>query len=174
MAKKNIQSLIDDLDYIENNFDTLFGEKMNNIVAELIVAIGKSAAYDTGLVRDLIANILMDLGRPDLVDELECQIFEFWKSREQRELENSDYQCSVKKSGTSRDYLITIEDDGFYNQQQGKVSSIHPRNDGDVIPFNVDFYQDKLETGADNRMNLACDELHDLIVKVIERGVRNG
>lgn len=171
MAKKNsLQSLIDDLDYLEKNFDTLFSKEMDNIIARLLVNIGKTTAYDTGLVRDLLKQMLIELGRVDLLSELEYQVYEFWKTRNQRELEGSNKSFSIKKGNGSREYNITIEDEGFYNQQQGIVSKTHPRHDPNVIPYNVNLYLDKLETGGDKDMDKAIDEFRNAIIDFIEKG----
>ncbi len=171
MAKnKSLQKLIDDLDYLEHNFD-LFEDYANNIIAALMVEIGKTTAYDTGLVRDIISNVIMDLGRPDLVDELQCQIFEYWKSREHREQDDVDYSFDVNKESNKTDYKIKINDYGFYNQQQGKVSEIHPRHDDNVIPYNVNYHLDKLETGGNARIDMACEDLKEIIIRTIEEGV---
>lgn len=173
MARKNtINGLINDLDFLSNNFNYLLDTKYNDIVAQLVVLIGKSTSYDTGVVRDLIANILMDLGRPDLQKELEYKMYEFWKSRTRRETEdNASYDFSLKDTRYHKHFNITIDDYGFYNQQIGKVSSIHPRNDQNVIPFNVNFYMDRLETDSEPEFIKVFNELNDLIVKLIEKGV---
>ena len=171
MAKKNsLQNLIDDLEYLENNFDTLFSKEMDNIIAQLLVNIGKTTAYDTGLVRDLLKQMLIELGRVDLLSELEYQVYEFWKTRSQRELEGSSKNLNITKNKGSREYKITINDDGFYNQQQGVVSKTHPRQDSNVIPYNVDLYLDKLETGGDKYIDKAVDEFRDAIIRFIEKG----
>lgn len=171
MSRKRVCSIIEtinDLDYIAKNFNNLFGKKFDDIVAQLVVLIGKSTSYDTGVARDLIANILMDLGRPDLVKDLEYRVYEFWKSREKRELEGSSCDTNISKNNNKSQYSITIEDDGFYQQQLGKVSDIHPRDDADVIPFNVDFYTDKLETGADASIEKIFEELREMIISYLE------
>ena len=171
MSKKRVCSIVDtinDLDYIAKNFNNIFGKKFDDIVAQLVVLIGKSTAYDTGLARDLIANILMDLGRPDLVKDLEYRVYEFWKTREQRELEGSNWDTDIKRNNSRSKYNITIEDDGFYQQQLGKVSDIHPREDANVIPFNVDFYTDKMETGAESSIEAVFEELREMIISYLE------
>lgn len=166
---KTLYGLIADLHIIARDFDKMFGENYKNLVAQLVAEIGKTTAYDTGVVRDIIANILYDLGKPELVSELEYRIFEFWKTRERRELQNnSDYSVSVNNNV---DYDIMIDDYGFYKQQMGKVSSIHPRQDTNVIPYNVDFCIDQLETASNPRLELLFEELNNIIVDTIEKGV---
>lgn len=165
---KKLQSLIYDLHIIGRDFDKMFGENYKNLVGRLVAEIGKTTAYDTGMIRDIIANILYDLGQPHLVNELEYKVFEFWKTRSKRETEDVDYSL---KSQNTTDYEITIQDDGFYGQQNGKVSSRHPRQDNNVIPYNVDFCIDSLETGTNQNIEKLFNELMDIIVKTIERGV---
>lgn len=166
---KTLYGLIVDLDIIARDFDKMFGKNYKNLVAQLVAEIGKTTAYDTGVVRDIIANILYDLGKPELVSELEYRIFEFWKTRERREAQDdSDYSVSVNNNV---DYNIMIDDYGFYKQQMGKVSSIHPRQDANVIPYNVDFCIDQLETASNPRLELLFEELNNIIVDTIEKGV---
>lgn len=167
---KKLQFLIYDLDIIARDFDKMFGESYKRLIAQLILEIGKTTAYDTGVVRDIIANILYDLDRPELVSQLEYRIFEFWKSREKREIQDkSDYSVSINNNNTN--YDIMIDDYGFYNQQMGKVSNIHPRQDPNVMPYNVDFCLDQLETGSNPELELMFDEINDIVVDVIEKGV---
>lgn len=170
--KSSLDKLIDDLDYIENNFDFIFSQDFDNIVARLMTEIGKSTAYDTGLVRDLIKDILSELNRMDLSNELEYTVYEFWKKRQDRELEGSSYEFNKRQSSNKIDYDIVISDNGFANQQSGIVSKIHPRHDANVIPYNVDFNTDKLETGGNRDIDKAIEDLRNRIIDVIEKGVR--
>lgn len=168
MAKnKSLESLIDDLDFIGNNFNYLLEQKFNDIVAELFVEIGKATAYDTGVARGLIKKILGDLNRPDLEMELEHEIYEYWKTVEQRKQEGA--KCTlVKIKGR---YKIIIEDDGFYNQNEGKVSAYHPRNDTRIMPRQVDFGMDLLENGASVRIEKAFQKLEATIILLLEKGL---
>lgn len=167
MKKNSLGKLILDLDKIEKNFDKIFEEKYDNIMARLFVLIGKTTAYDTGVSRDVIRNILSDLGRPDLQNELEHKIYEFWKKREYREREGTKYTFS-KINGK---YTIIIEDYGIGNQNDGIVSDIHPRQDSNIIPNHINSALDKLETNADKDIVLAFGELEKMICYIIERGI---
>lgn len=164
---KNIKFMIYDLHIIARDFDKMFSDNYKNLVARLVVEIGKTTAYDTGLIRDIISNILYDLGRPELVNELEYKVFEFWRTRSERETDDVAYSVNM----TDTDYDIVIEDDGFYNQQIGKVSNQHPRQDANVIAYNVDFCVDNLETGNNIHIERVFNELNNIIVNLIEKGV---
>ena len=87
MKKNSLDKLIMDLDNLEKNFDRIFEQKYDNIMAMVMLAMGKATAYDTGVTRDLVKGILGELGRSDLAVELEHKIYEFWKTREVREEE---------------------------------------------------------------------------------------
>lgn len=166
MAKNGLDIFINDLKKISKNFDKLLEKQYDDIVGNLLVVIGQTTAYDTGVARDLIKKILKDLGRADLSEEIEYRVFEHWKKRERREKENS--KAELRKSNGN--YTITIEDEGFFNQQQGKVSDQHPRQDSLVIPYNVDYSMDKLQTSGDIRLDKAIDDLKIAIVNLIELG----
>lgn len=172
MAKRNsLDDLIYDLNVVEKGFNYILLEKYNDIIAQLVIIIGQTTAYDTGLVRDLLSNILYDLGRPELVSKLEYQMYEFWKTRTKREQENSDYSFNRDVKPTQVSYSMKIDDYGFANQQSGKISSIHPRQDNNVIPHNVDYTLDLLETGSNKDIEKIFSELVDMIINAIEKGV---
>ena len=164
--KYGLDVFIEDLKKTSKNFDKLLEKQYDDVVGNLLVVIGQTTAYDTGVARDLIKKILKDLGRADLSEEINYNVFEHWKKRERREKEDS--KAELKKSQGS--YIITIEDEGFFNQQQGKVSEQHPRQDPSVIPYNVDFCMDKMQTSGDIRLDTAIDNLKDAIVNLIEFG----
>lgn len=165
MAKKNsLESLIADLDYLEKNFDNILKQKYDNIMATIMLAIGKATAYDTGVSRDIIRDILKELGRDDLSPQLDHIIWEFWNTIEERKKDNVGYTLS-KVNGK---YKIVIMDDGFAQQSDGKVSDIHPRHDSRVIPRQVDYGIDLMETGTDADIERAFDDLEKFIVKAIE------
>lgn len=166
MAKNNLDAFMGDLKHISNNFDKLLEKQYDDIVGNLLVLIGQTTAYDTGVARDLIKNILKDLGRDDLSAEIEYMVFEHWKKRERREKENS--KANLRKS--SGNYMITIEDEGFFNQQQGVVSELHPRQDPSVVPYNVNFCMDKMQTSGDVRLDTAVYNLKNAIANLIELG----
>lgn len=169
MARKNsLESLIDDLEYLENNFDKLLQKKYDDIMAYIILAIGKATAYDTGVSRDIVKNILEELGRSDLEAELDHVVWEFWKAKTERIKDNPDYSF-YKVNGR---YSIKIHDYGFTNQNEGYVSQLHPRSDSRVIPRQVDYGIDLMETGSDKDIEKAFNEFEDLIVKLLDgRGV---
>lgn len=167
MNKTSLGKLILDLDKLEKNFDKIFEEKYDNIMARLFVLIGKTTAYDTGVSREVIKNILSELGRPDLQNELEHKVYEFWKKRKYREKDGVNYTF-VKNNGK---YSISIEDYGISNQNEGIVSDIHPRQDANVIPKHIDIALDKLETNSDKEISLAFNELENMICYIIERGI---
>lgn len=167
MKKNSLEKLISDLDHLSKNIDNLLDKKYDNIMARLFVLIGKTTAYDTGVSRNIIKSILSDLGRPDLQSELEHEIFEFWRKKRDRERDNVKYTFN-KQNGR---YKIEIEDYGIGNQEAGKVSDIHPRQDSRVIPHHVDMALDKLETDGDKDMVSAFNELESFICKLIEKGV---
>lgn len=169
MNKKfSLEETIKDLDFISSNFNYLLQNNYNNLVAELVKAIGKTSSYDTGLVRDLISNALYDLNRPDLVKELEYRVYEYWKTREQREKENSNYTFNKTLNKDKVKYSLEIEDYGFYNQQLGKVSDIHPRQDSEVIPRNVDYCCDKFETKSNKDAEKEFKNLYAIIIDLLE------
>lgn len=169
MSKKSLPNFIEELDFIGDNFNYLLEDSYDEIVAKLVTMIGKTTAYDTGVARDLIKGILLDLGKPQYSSELEHEIYEYWKSVEERRRENSSYSFNKVKTDRVYEYNMTINDDGFAQQQEGKVSSIHPRNDSNVVPFNVDLYSDKLETSS-AEYNKIFNDLKKNIVRIIERG----
>lgn len=169
MAKKNsLEGLIADLDFLAKNFDYLLEQKYNDIIAQIFVQIGKSTAYDTGVARDLVKKVLRGLNRPDLENELEHQVYEFWNTKAQRESQGARVNL-VKIRGR---YKIIIEDDGFTAQaEDGKVSFIHPRNNPLVIPNHVDYALDGFEAGTNSSIELAINQLELTIVKLIEEGL---
>lgn len=167
----SLDLLINDLDILGNKFNAILDKCNTDIVAKLVTLIGKSTAYDTGVARELIANILRDLGREELVSELEHEVYEYWKSRQQREIQgNTSSSVDVLVSPQYTEYNININDYGFARQQDGIVSTMHPRNDQNVIPFNVDYFSDKLELGSVEFEDV-FSALEDMICNVIERGV---
>lgn len=168
MKNNSIEKLILDLDTLSENFDKIFEKKYDNIMARLFVLIGKTTAYDTGVSRDIIKNILSDLGRPDLQKELEHKVYEFWRKKREREEDGVSY--TFNKNGGK--YSISIEDVGIGNQEDGKVSDIHPRQDSNVIPHHIQSALDKLETNADKDIVLAFDELEEEICRMIEKGLQ--
>lgn len=166
MAKvSSLEDLIDDLDNLGRNFDKILQDKYDDIMAMIMLAIGKATAYDTGVSRDLIKNILRELGREDLESELDHTIWEFWKTREQRLNDGADY--TFKKDDYGR-YYIEINDYGFTNQNEGYVSPLHPRSDARVIPNQVDYGIDLMETETDSSIEKAFRELESLIVKALD------
>ena len=168
MFKNSLDKLILDLDKIGKNFDNIFEVKYNNIMAQIFVLIGQTTAYDTGVSREIIKNILVDLGRPDLQGELEHTVYEFWKKKHQREIEGATYTFN-KSNGK---YSISIEDYGIFNQDEyGIVSDIHPRQDSNVIPHNIEKALDMVETDADKDIVLAFNQLEKEICYAIERGI---
>lgn len=168
MAKKNsLQGLIDDLDELSKNFDILLDYKYDDIMAKLFVLIGQTTAYDTGVSRDIIKDILSDLGRSDLQSELEHKVYEFWQTREHREQYGQVDYSFVKRNGK---YEISIEDYGIAQQNDGLVSDIHPRQDPNVVANNIDMALDKLETDADRNIVKSFNELEKMICKLIEKG----
>lgn len=164
MKKNSLDKLIFDLGKLEKNFDKIFQEKYDNIMAMIMLSIGKSTAYDTGVSRDLIKGILGELGRSDLEQELDHVIWEFWKTKEKREKEGVSYSFS-KSEGK---YHIQIEDYGFTNQNEGYVSDIHPRSDKRVIPHQVDFVIDSMEAETDRDIEKAFRDLESFICKAID------
>lgn len=164
MRKNSLEKLISDLDFLENNFDNLLQEKYDNIMAMILLTIGKSTAYDTGVSRELIKSILQELGRDDLTSELEHVIWEFWKTKDDREKEDVSYSF-IKQDGR---YIIQIHDYGFSNQNQGVVSNIHPRKDPRVIPNQVDYAIDLMESGLDRDIEKAFNDLESFICKAID------
>lgn len=165
MGKRgSLEDLIADYSYLERNFDTLMQEKYDNIMAMIMLAIGKTTAYDTGVSRDLVKGILGELGRSDLEPELEEINWEFWKTRKQREKEPHSYRFS-KIDGR---YNIVIEDMGFAQQQDGYVSPFHPRSDSRVVPNQVDYGIDLMETGTNKEIEQAFKDLEILIVKALD------
>lgn len=165
MAKRgSLEDLISDYSYLEKNFDSIMQEKYDNIMAMIMLAIGKATAYDTGVSRDLIKGILSELGRSDLEPELEEINWEFWKTRKQREKEPHSYKFS-KIGGR---YNIVIEDEGFAQQQNGYVSPFHPRSDSRVVPNQVDFGIDLMETGTNKEIEQAFKDLEIFIVKALD------
>jgi hypothetical protein len=162
---RSLDALIADLDFLEKNFDRILQEKYDNIMAMVMVAIGKATAYDTGVSRDLVFQILCELNRADLAFELNHVVYEFWKTYEKRDQEPHGYTFK-KENGR---YFIEIIDYGFYNQQEyGKVSDIHPRNDKRVVPHQVDYGIDLMETGTDKGIEKAFKDLENLIVQALD------
>ncbi|MGL6185533.1 MAG: hypothetical protein ACRC1T_09175 [Clostridium chrysemydis] len=165
MGKRgSLEDLIDDLEDLERNFDKKMQKKYDDIMAYIILAIGKATAYDTGVSRDIIKNILAELGRSDLQAELDHTIWEFWKVKEKRLEDNATY--SFKKSNGR--YFIQINDYGFTNQNNGKVSDIHPRKDSRIIPRQVDYGIDLMETESDYDIEMAFKNLESFIVKALD------
>lgn len=167
MKKNNLEKLILDLDTLSKNFDKLLDKKYDDIMARLFVLIGKTTAYDTGVSRQVIKDILSELGRPDLQSELEHQVYEFWKKKSERLKDGVDYTFS-KSNGN---YHIVIEDYGIGNQEEGKVSDIHPRQDNKIIPHHIESALDKFDTDADKDIVLTFNELEKFICKIIDKGI---
>lgn len=163
--RSSLEDLIGDLENLEKNFDKILQDKYDNIMAMIMLAIGKATAYDTGVSRELIKNILRELGREDLEAELDHTIWEFWKTREQRLNDNASY--TFQKDGYGR-YYIEINDYGFTNQDKGYVSPLHPRSDARVVPNQVDYGIDLMETGTDSSIERAFRDLESLIVKALD------
>lgn len=161
---KDLESLINDLGYLEKNFDSMFQEKYDNIMAMIILALGKATAYDTGVSRDLIKSILSELGRSDLEYELDHIVWEFWKTKSEREKEGANYTFT-KINGN---YNIVINDYGFTQQNEGYVSVFHPRNHKKVVPHQVDYAIDLMETGTDKDIEKAFRDLESFIVKALD------
>lgn len=165
MGKRgSLDDLISDLEDLEVNFDNKLQKKYDDIMAYIIVAIGKATAYDTGISRDILKNILNELGRSDLQYELDHIIWEFWNTRKERLKDNSNYSF-VKNNGR---YEISINDYGFTNQNEGLISDVHPRNDSRVVPRQVDYGIDLMETESDKDIEKAFKELENFIVKALE------
>ncbi|MGL5962428.1 MAG: hypothetical protein ACRCZ0_10845 [Cetobacterium sp.] len=140
----------------------------DKIVASVFRAIGKATAFDTGVARSLIQGVLNELGQPNMANELYPIVYEFWKSVDARLKDNPTY--SINKSGGR--YSVTISDYGFSNQATyGKLSENHPRSNGGLTPYQVDYANDLVESGADAVIERSLDELHRQIVMMIERGV---
>ncbi|MGL6167443.1 MAG: hypothetical protein ACRC0Y_04050 [Fusobacteriaceae bacterium] len=166
MAKNSLNTLIKDLEYVEKNFNKIVQSKYDDVMACLMTVIGRATAYDTGVTRGVIKNILEDLGRGDLQSELEHSVYNFWHTKDEREKQGVSY--SFSKSGDGK-YSISITDYGFYNQNtNGKVSDKHPRKDSRVIPNQVDYGMDILETGSDPLIEKAFAELERVITKAID------
>lgn len=161
---RSLDDLIDDLDDLEKNFDIKMQKKYDDIMAYIVLAIGKATAYDTGVSRDIIKSILSELGRSDLEAELEHMIWEFWRTKEERLEDDSSY--TFKKFNGR--YSIQINDYGFTKQNEGKVSSIHPRNDKRVVPHQVDYAIDLMETESDSSIEKAFRDLEAFIVKALD------
>lgn len=166
MAKPNsIEELIIDLNKLEKNFDKKMQEKYDNIMALIMVAIGKATAYDTGVSRDLVKDIIKELGRDDLTYKLDHNVYEFWNTLSERKQKAGKY--TLKK--TKNSYHISIDDDGFVTQaEDGKVSEWHPRQDPMVVPRQVDYGIDLMELAADEDIEKAFDELQSFICKAID------
>lgn len=171
MSKFTLNDTIKDFDFIERNFNFLLEEKYDNLVAQLLVEIGKTTSYDTGVIRDLIGNALNDLNRPDLEKELEHKVYEYWRTKEERLQDNSSYKLDMNFNKEKASYNLVINDDGFYNQQLGKVSTIHPRQDYNIIPQNVDYCIDKFETGSNEKIKEIEEDLINTIIKALEGDV---
>ena len=163
----SLKKTILELETLENLFDTAISDSVKELVAKVVVELGQTTAYDTGLVRDLIANILMDLEHPELVDQIEYQVYEFWKTRGQREKEQFSYDVKVSHNNKNINYDIGIYDYGFAQQQDGKVSTIHPRRDKKVKAENVNYVLDLLETTG---FKSEIRKLETRIKRIIEKG----
>lgn len=167
-TKKSLQGLIDDLKYVRDTLSD--NDKLNKyydrIFALLMFDIGKRTAYDTGVARKQIKSILEELGASDLSSELNTEIYNFWKTREEREKEGVTYNFSKQ----NREYKVTISDYGFSNQNSGKVSDIHPRRDPLVIPHHVDYVIDEFESGVNNQIEKIMDMIEMAFIRAIEKG----
>lgn len=164
----DLDLLVNNLSYIENNIDILIEPKVNDIVAQILLTIGQATAYDTGISRELVKGILSDLGRNDLANQMGYVIYEFWNTLSERKMSNPSYTLHKTKSS----YEIEIIDDGFYNQDElGIVSKVHPRQDNRVKAHQVEFAIDKMETGTDTNINKAFAKLEEFIVKILEQKI---
>lgn len=133
----------------------------------ILYEIGQRTAYDTGVTRSLIQKIITELGSSSLAKSLSKEKYEYWKTLEKRLEDSSDYFLRQNDNG---DIEIVIEDFGFAQQQGGKVSKIHPRNDVLIIPRHVDFVIDGVNLAQFYDIEKSLDSYIDSIVKIIERG----
>lgn len=164
MAKKSsLDDLINDFKKLEH-MDNILSEKYDNIIATIMCEIGKRTAYDTGASREIIQSILKELGRPDLANQLNHVIYEFWHKLNER----LDVYYELNKSEDGR-YDIMIYDYGFANQSEnGIVSRKHPRKDRMIKKHHVDYVLDRMETGSNKEINKAFSELEKFIVDILE------
>ncbi|MGL5962557.1 MAG: hypothetical protein ACRCZ0_11510 [Cetobacterium sp.] len=154
---------------METHFDEIMQEKYDKVFARIMVAVGKGTSYDTGVSRDIIKDILIELGRPELVGELDHIVYEFWRKRQDR---LKDSRSHTLTKGANGRYHVTISDGGFNAQDvDGKVSQYHPRKDSRIVPHQIDNAVDLMETKLDPAIEEAFVELESYIVKVIEEGV---
>ncbi|MGL4999672.1 MAG: hypothetical protein ACRC5T_11945, partial [Cetobacterium sp.] len=153
-----------DLDKLEKNFDRIISQKRDDIIAMVMLAIGKATAYDTGVSRDLIKDILRTLGRSDLEQQLDHVVWEFWKTVEDR---RKDKAVGIVLRNNGK-YEIKIHDYGFTQQNEGYVSPVHPRTDARVIPMQVDYGLDLLESESDKGIEDAFKKLELFIYKALD------
>ncbi|MGL4999454.1 MAG: hypothetical protein ACRC5T_10840 [Cetobacterium sp.] len=164
MSKNSLEGLISDLDVLGKNFDRVIQSRCDDIIAMVFLAIGKATAYDTGVSRDLVKEILKKLGRGDLEKALNHFVWEFWKEVDARKKDKPS-TVVLKENGK---YEIQIHDYGFTQQDEGYVSTIHPRKSSRVIPRQVDYGIDLLETGSDKKIEEAFYRLETLIYKALD------
>ena len=172
MARKNsLEGFIKDLKYTQdilsgNDSKKVLEKLYDKVFALLMVEIGKRTAYDTGVARQQIKEILDELGASSLAKKLDSDIYEFWKTREQREKEGVTYEF-YKEGGR---YNVKIIDYGFSNQADGKVSDIHPRQDKLVIPRHVDYVVDEANVGANKQIEKILERIENRIFRALEKG----
>lgn len=148
-----------------NNFDKMLEKEIENIVAKTLYKIGYRTAYDTMKARSLIMDLLNKLDRPDLATKLTTNIYEHWNSIQKRD---SDQTASYI-SGVKGNYYATIEDWGFGNQAEGKLSENHPRGrDRKLQTAMVDFTVDRVNNDAEPEVRTEINKMVTKIIKLIE------
>lgn len=170
MANNSLDKFIKDLQKVEANFNTITKKKKDNVIGQIIKEIGIRTAYDTGVTRGALKNILRkELKLPDLALELDTTVYNYWeKIYGKRSKDDASYIFDVKADGT---YRISIIDDGFYGQaEDGIVSSKHPRQDPLVVPRQVDNVCDLMNSKQILEIEKSIDDLVIAIVEAIETG----
>lgn len=138
------------------------------LFASILYEIGRRTAYDTGVSRGIIQDVLRSLGKGNLALSLEEPLYQFWKTLEERLQEKSNYFFSEDENGNM---TLVIDDYGFTGQQEyGHVSSKHPRNNPLVIPMQVDFVIDAFNLGQFSEIEIGLNSFLDSIVDIIEKG----
>lgn len=166
----SLKQFIRDMKKVRDNIPKLVQKNKDNIIAHAMKNIGMMTAYDTGVARGVIKDILSkELKRPDLAIELDHTVYNYWESRYgKRTPDDASYIFEKTENGV---YKISIIDDGFAGQaEDGKISQTHPRQDQLLVPRQVDYVCDLMNAKMLQDVEKEVDEMTTRILLAIETG----
>lgn len=167
----DLKGLISELEKAKVTFETQIEKYVDELVAKIFQLIGVRTAYDNGVTREIVMNIISkDLKNPTLAQTLITEIYQYWNTLEKRLKQDKGYTFSKSKVNSEIIYDVEIDDYGFSNQAiDGELSIKHPRGlDSKLRPFMVDFVLDKVSTGTESEISMEINNLLNKISKLME------